>query len=472
MEENSARIKKIAEEKLIEEMEHKLSFCKEDEYVEWGGRINEFFWLCSGVNRKVLRQCPTEYAKYAGMGGTIFFTACMAALSGGYAISTVFDSTIIAVIFGIFWGMLIFNLDRLIVNTMYSDGKVTISWQEFKSGLPRIIMAIFLGIVISTPLELKIYEKSINTELKTLKEKKLKELLADDEAKLEDLRLQKEQIRSRDIVDAAVGAAGAAYNEANSEFQKIQSEYNQYLANQNTAISRRRRVSRIDNPSQYDKLTKNINYWHNKAVSLKPRLNELATQRSKEDQIYRQEIEKNKNKINEELEKIEGEITDLKIKIANAEKVYKPQLADEYDGFQGRMAAFDSLKPWFSPTWWAALFISLLFIIIECAPTFMRMMVADGSYEKLLEAEQHKVKVLADKRISDLNDNINTEVQISTEKNRQRLEAEVLANKKLMEKIAKTQAELLNTAIEKWREEELAKINENPSAYIKTNNAS
>ena len=41
-----------------------------------------------------------------------------------------------------------------------------------------------------------------------------------------------------------------------------------------------------------------------------------------------------------------------------------------------------------------------------------------------------------------------------------------------MEEITKTQTELLQIALEKWREEELAKINENPSAYIKTNNAS
>ena len=83
-----------------------------------------------------------------------------------------------------------------------------------------------------------------------------------------------------------------------------------------------------------------------------------------------------------------------------------------------------------------------------------------------------KFAVLADKRISDMNDNINTEVQISTAKNKERLEAEVKANKELMEKIAKTQAELLQTAIDKWREEELAKINENPSAYIITTNRS
>lgn len=448
------------------------------------GCYNNFFWWCAGVNRDVLRQCPTEWAKYAGMGGTIFSTACMAALSGGYAISTVFDNTIVAILFGLFWGfVIIFNLDRLIVNTMYSDGEVTISKKEFLSGLPRIIMALFLGIVISTPLELKIYEKSINTEIKSLKQKKLKELLADDEAKLEDLYLQKEQIRSRDIVDAAVGAAGAAYNSANTEFQKVQSDYNQCLAKRNTAISRRRSVSQIDNPALYDKLTNTINYWSNQANKLRPRLNELATTKAKEDDTYRKEIEINKTQISNEIKEVDKDIAELKVKIANAEKEYEPQLRDEFDGFQGRMDAFHSLKypaenlkyPWYypqrysSPTFWAALFISLLFIIIECAPTFMRMMVADGSYEKLLEAEQHKIKVLADKRISDLNDEINTEIKISTEKNLQRRQAEVLANMELMEKIAKTQAELLQTAIDKWREEELAKINENPSAYIKTN---
>ena len=84
----------------------------------------------------------------------------------------------------------------------------------------------------------------------------------------------------------------------------------------------------------------------------------------------------------------------------------------------------------------------------------------------------HRVRIMSDKRISDINDEINTEVQISTEKNKERFEAEVLANKELMERLAKTQAELLQTAIDKWREEELAKINENPSAYIQTTNRS
>lgn len=132
---------------------------------KWGGTLNEFLWLCAGVNRKILLQCPPDWAKYAGQGGLILFTALMAMLSGGYAFFTIFGDVALAIGFGVFWGLLIFNLDRFIVNTMYSDGKYTISWGEFFAGLPRIIIAIFIGIVISTPLEMKIFEDQIETQM-------------------------------------------------------------------------------------------------------------------------------------------------------------------------------------------------------------------------------------------------------------------------------------------------------------------
>lgn len=63
------------------------------------------------------------------------------------------------------WSLMIFFLDRFITNTMYSDGKVTISWLELRSALPRIVIAIFLGIVISAPLELNIFKQEIDDKL-------------------------------------------------------------------------------------------------------------------------------------------------------------------------------------------------------------------------------------------------------------------------------------------------------------------
>lgn len=444
----------------------------ETKYIERSNWYNEFLWWCAGANKNILRQCPTEYAKYAGMGGTIFSTACMAALSGGYAISTVFDNSYVAILFGLFWGfIIIFNLDRLIVNTMYSDGKVTISWKEFFSGLPRIIMAIFLGIVISTPLELKIYEKSINAEIEKLKEKDLKLIIADDESKLADKEIKRDEVFNRPLTDIEGEKMEDVYSGVTTKKKELNTKRQQIIAQINTLRAQRSQVSQIDNPTRYQQLTSKINNLSVQRNNISRQIDEFDRKGKAASDIHEDVIRRNRERRDQELNLLDKEITELNNRINNAREINKVKLSNKYDGFQGRMMAYNSLKE-DNSTWWAAFFISMLFIIIECAPTFMRMMVADGSYDKILEAEQHRYKVMADKRISDINDEINTEVQISTEKNKKRLEAEVLANKELMERLARTQAELLQTAIDKWREEELAKINENPSAYIQTTNRS
>ncbi len=168
-----------------------------------------------------------------------------------------------------------------------------------------------------------------------------------------------------------------------------------------------------------------------------------------------------------EINRLQSDIDTLKVRIENGEIEHKSKVEDNYGGFQGRMLAFGRLKEKHTSTELSALFIMLLFIIIETAPTFFKMMIASGPYDDLLRSEMHKARVMSDKRISDLNDEINTEIMISTEKNKNKLEAEVAANKDLLNKIALVQSELLATAIEKWREEELKKIEANPSAYIK-----
>ena len=470
-----------------------------NEFVEWGGSINEFFWLCSGVNRKILRQCPTEYAKYAGMGGTIFFTACMAALSGGYAISTVFDNTIISIIFGIFWGMLIFNLDRLIVNTMYSDGKVTISWQELISGLPRIVMAIFLGIVISTPLELKIFEDAIDIRIEQDKDRLLIEKIGETIQRRDSTSRKRDEIMNGvAMFDTQITTSSTETNSLLSDINDLKNKWN---GENNKVISCDQQIAPLqrqlntmssDNP-QYQSILKKLSALRGTRSSAIAQRNALAAAiRGKQGEVAASDatlktlMSNKQSETQKESERLRLEIDSLNI-IINESKVrhkdwtdeeikskgsFRDKLDVQYKGFQARMNAFSELKDESWATYISSLFIMLLFIIVETAPTFLRMMVADGSYENLLDSEKHRIEVLSMKKKSDMNDEVNTEVQITTEKNRQRLEAEILANKELIEKVTKIQAELLQIAIDKWREEELAKINEDPSAYIKTNNAS
>lgn len=74
--------------------------------------IPNFFLLCSGANKDILNMCPTEKNKFIGIGTTIFFTAMLSAISGGYAIFFTFGSVLVSLIFGLIWGSMIFSLDR------------------------------------------------------------------------------------------------------------------------------------------------------------------------------------------------------------------------------------------------------------------------------------------------------------------------------------------------------------------------
>lgn len=445
--------------------------------------FNEFFWICSGANRHILRQCPTEYSKYFGIGGTIFFTAAMATLSGGYAFYTIFNSTLWAVLFGVFWGLLIFNLDRFIVNTMYSDGKYTISWGELAAGTPRLVIAIFLGIVISTPLEMKIFEDEINVEIDNLREIKLAEHTRKDSTTLAVLQSSKEVYNQKidSIQGTSLSKMYASNIEVNNEAQlridqSIRTQENartkaqgksQSLWNQraNTTDS----IQRVSLDNQIRRVQKEISIIDKTIQSLTQQSNKNRDDYSKIVSRATSQKESQIEEYKQEVEALDEDIKVVKQRLNNAKIEYKEKLDKEFNGFQAHMLAFDKIKNENSTTRVVSIFIMLMFIIIEVAPTFFKMMIASGPYDELLNEEMHRKKVRAIQNVSNMNDEVNTQLQISTEKNRNKLEAEVAANKQLLEKIANVQVEILETAVEEWRKAELEKIKANPSQYIKSN---
>lgn len=465
--------------------------------IRRSGFLNEFFWWCAGVNRDILRKCPMDYAKYAGSGGTIFFTAVMAVLSSGYALYTVFDNVWIAYGFGIVWGFMIFNLDRYIVNTMYSDGKPTISLGEIGAGLPRIIMAIFLGIVISTPLELKIFEDAIDIRIEQDKDNILKERISSSVQERDAISQKRDAIMSGvTMFDSQITTSSKETNSLLSEINELRNKYNiegGKIKNLNFQISSlQKRIVKVENNNpEYGKIERQISELKSKRAKIESSANALAAAiRSKEGELAasdatlkdlitskQEETRKECDRLKMAIDSINNIISEANIRhkdwsldTIKQKGSFRDKLEVEYKGFQAKMKAFSELREESPSTYISSIFIMLLFIIIETAPTFFKMMMTSGPYDDMLRAEMHRVRVMSDKEISDINDEVNTLVQISVAKNKAKLEAELAANKEVMEKVALAQAELLQTAIDKWREEELAKINENPSAYIQTTN--
>jgi hypothetical protein len=183
-------------------------------------KVGNFLCFCAGADTQILARCPhSERVKEQGIGGVVFATASLAFLSGSYAFYTVFSpkpgfatvnpepiplylewgAMLGAVIFGIVWALVIFNLDRFIVASGgHGDGTDKITWGEFGRAIPRIIMAIVIGLVLSKPLEIRIMKTEIDAELRKMQNVYLEDLNNDTRKKLSkdenELKAQRDKI--------------------------------------------------------------------------------------------------------------------------------------------------------------------------------------------------------------------------------------------------------------------------------------
>lgn len=301
--------------------------------------LNEFLWSCAGVDKPLLRMSSQDHAKKAGMGGTILFTALMAMISGGYAIYTVFQESdiaesawAIAIFFGIFWGGLIFNLDRYMVSSMFTDGKPSISLQELVSGLPRIVIAILLGIVISTPLELLVFSGKIN-----------------------------EHIQNEVVTASTVETRKVDLTEIDQRIQDCK-----------------------DNLKSARDEEKNAWKAYNKEVNIGGggRIAGYGPNAKKKEELWQTANAKTK-KYEKQLEDLQGQRDD---KISTVQTTAE-QSAELDKGLATRIDALLKVTGPDSDLFWPRILIMLLFIALEIMPVLNKMMMSSGKYDDWLDQE-------------------------------------------------------------------------------------
>lgn len=119
-------------------------------------------WL-SGADVRTLEKCPEERAKFRGVGGVILTTAVVAAASCFFALTAGFSAPLTAAgPVALLWGLAIMNLDRWLVSATPRRKR----WfQNLAVVLPRLVLALVIGIVISTPLVLWIFQREVTAEL-------------------------------------------------------------------------------------------------------------------------------------------------------------------------------------------------------------------------------------------------------------------------------------------------------------------
>lgn len=399
------------------------------------GKIMRFLWKCAGGDRYLLERATySDQIKYMCLGGIVFATGAMAGLAGGYAFYTIFSpkssdvinklhtignenhietdlpTVLMSLVFGIIWGLIIFNIDRFIVtSTGKGDGTEKITIDEIKGAIPRIIMGMIIAITISKPIEIRMFQTEINLAVQKEQEQEKNSLIAQAnknfEAKVNDIKdklgkLQVDIDQKKDLVFNLRKSIQAEIFEKGGCGPRCESLKDQVVILEN-------QIKDLQNTDEYkNSMTDRRKYELDKQVEIK-----LAEAKG-------------------------ASLDGLLIRI---------QKAHEIAGF------------------WISLFITLLFMAIELTPIFFKLMLTKSTYDYLTENRDELIK--AERGI---------EVKYDYFQDKQGVEKHLVINheaeKMIYEKMMVTniQKELTDYAVQKYKEREMKKIDENLDNYIKS----
>ena len=95
----------------------------------------------------------------------VAIATALAWLSGYFVMQIVYDSIAASIIFGTVWAVIVFCESRFSYISLKSDGRIEITKEEIKSNLWQIITATLVALLVTIPLELKIYANEIVTSI-------------------------------------------------------------------------------------------------------------------------------------------------------------------------------------------------------------------------------------------------------------------------------------------------------------------
>jgi hypothetical protein len=415
--------------------------------------------FCSGVNTKFLNEnCPEERHKFYPIGLGVIVTTTLAFISMMFAGNSIFgtDSTlswIYIFLFSIFWAFAIFMIDWGLVKTMSKPDFSTFSlWDRIKYVFPvlfRVLVALIISFSVSRPLEVKIYEKRLRGQIEKdrleyiSREQKIKK---DENEKTYGSSLNKANKTLLEVNDKiSKGPENEGYKINLEEFKKCKSEYESLKA------TNERKISQL--PTYIDK-------------RIKDRNGDYRTIK-----VYNQQITRLRAEINSksnQCSQIGEKVSDAETQFRDGFKTVQENVATEQQSLASLLAqqrnrdsldlititkasyvSFDTIQPGLitqlesmsnyektpegQSAGWVRIILLLVIICIDTAPIVIKLLTKRGNYEIMSENETNKLNFL------------------STQEN--------ISNKHLIKELSIAQREVLNKAIEEWKNQELSDNN-------------
>ena len=178
------------------------------------------------------------------LGGVLLSTGGLAAVSAAFAVHMALGVWWpFALLVGLGWGAVIVNLDRMVLVGMGHDSSLK---RNLVLAVPRVGLALILGIVVATPLTLQIFHKEIDTEIVAdagRAGRRLPGRRSSRDARFADLPALRERIATAESIVATGGQTDAGLAVVQGEVTARQADAGLGAGDRRSSSRRRRSAS-------------------------------------------------------------------------------------------------------------------------------------------------------------------------------------------------------------------------------------
>ena len=465
--------------------------------------FTRFLWFVAGADIEMLSLCPLDYKKYEAIGMTILMTSLVGFAAGSSAAWYFTEDALWTLVFGLFWSLLIFSIDRSLVVTLKKD-----PYKKSYYVLPLVFrgfLAILVAGIMSIPLELLVFNGFIQNDIENYKSDLLKQQHQDSfdaqqaaeydsKSKSLDQLLKSESNKKDDIITAINDKRSerqreanmlnhpntTTYNNAQASANGLQRQLNELYSLSNSdyrrnripglrsQISHQRSVMASERNAWNSKVNAHISELDNEIAQLSDALRVVKEKIAKTDRekqrvdstsvSYQARAEESLNKTDERFRN--GNNFTLYYAVL-AHAIYKThKVTHERMGTDGKTYTYETEEFVNKDFMFLLWFIRAMFFVIELLPSIVKVVSKAGQYElRVYHQEEELKKYLHSQEYQDYcYKMLHGDNQLEMDLQAQRHDAEKKVQHDIIQAIINAEESVAKDSIDNWERLEKGKM--------------
>lgn len=465
--------------------------------------FTRFLWFVAGADIEMLSLCPLDYKKYEAIGMTILMTALVGFAAGSSAAWYFTEDALWTLVFGLFWSLLIFSIDRSLVVTLKKD-----PYKKSYYVLPLVFrgfLAILVAGIMSIPLELLVFNGFIQNDIENYKSDLLKQQHQDSfdaqqaaeydsKSKSLDQLLKSESNKKDDIITSINGKRSerqrevnmlnhpntTTYNNAQASANGLQRQLNELYSLPNSDYRRNRIPSlRSQISHQRSVMASERNAWNSKVNARISELDNEIAQLSDALRVAKENIartDKEKQRVDSTSVSYQARAeeslnkTDERFRNGNnftlyyavlAHAIYKThKVTHERMGTDGKTYTYETEEFVNKDFMFLLWFIRAMFFVIELLPSIVKVVSKAGQYElRVYHQEEELKKYLHSQEYQDYcYKMLHGDNQLEMDLQAQRHDAEKKVQHDIIQAIINAEESVAKDSIDNWERLEKGKM--------------